>query len=358
MRQIESDVRLVRLAPDDVARRSDVYEQFRALVVSNEESYPAIAKWVDDKVASGIRSQQRVGFIAFLDHHPVASAVVKLGRESKFCHLRLSETVRDQNLGELFFSLMAAEVRHAASEVHFTLPASLWAEKESFFRGFGFTKAVSSGRQYRLFDDELRCTTPFQNVWNAVLQKLPKLAQRFAIHGHHMFSPLLLSITPRHAERIFSGDKSVEIRRRFSTKWAGAKSVIYASSPEKRLRGEVSIADVVPGPPDMIWNTFSSEIGCSHEEFESYAKGSDEVSALVLNDVMAYAQPIPLAQLEYLLQDQLMPPQSYCTTGNNAKWSAALAIAALLHGGGGANVLPRHRALTHPSQVQRQMSLL
>lgn len=355
---MESDVRLVRLAPDDVARRSDAYEQFRTLVVSNQESYPAIAKWVDEKVASGIRSQQRVGFVAFLDDLPVASAVVKLGRESKFCHLRLSETVRDQNLGELFFALMAAEVRQVASEVHFTLPESLWAEKESFFHGFGFTKAVPSGRQYRLFDDELRCTTPFENVWQSVIERLPKLAQRFAIHGHHMFSPLLLSIAPPHAERIFSGAKSVEIRRRFSTKWVGAKGVVYASSPEKRLRGEVSIADVVPGPPDMIWDTFSSEIGCSHDEFESYAKGSHEVFALVLNDVIAYAQPIPLAQLEYLLQDQLMPPQSYCTTGNNAKWSAALAIAALLHGGAGASALPRHRELTHPSRVRLQMSLI
>jgi predicted transcriptional regulator len=261
-------------------------------------------------------------------------------------------------LGELFFALMAAEVRHAASEAHFTLPESLWTEKEAFFQGFGFTKAVPSGRQYRLFEDELRCTAPFENVWHSVLQKLPKLSQRFAIHGHHMFSPLLLSIAPRHAERIFSGDKSVEIRRRFSTKWVGAKSIIYASSPEKRLRGEVSIADVVLGPPDMIWNTFSSEIGCSHDEFELYAKGSDEVYALVLNDVISYAQPIPLAQLEHLLQEQLTPPQSYCTTGNNAKWLAALAIAALLHGGGVANALPRHRELTHPSQQRLQMSLI
>ncbi|HEX3111338.1 MAG TPA: hypothetical protein VHU41_19705, partial [Thermoanaerobaculia bacterium] len=82
---------------------------------------------------------------------------------------------------------------------------------------------------------------------------------------------------------------------------------------------------------------------------------SKEVFALVLSDAAPYAEPISLSQLEFLLQDDLTPPQSYCTT-SNTNWSAALAIAALLHGRTLA-ATPNPAAVA-VSQVPRQMSLI
>jgi predicted transcriptional regulator/N-acetylglutamate synthase-like GNAT family acetyltransferase len=326
-----ADIHLTRITAHDVSERSDVFLTFRDLIIVNEPSYPGIRKWLDEKVAPGVRSEERSAFIAFADDKPVATAVVKRGGESKFCHLRISDEAQDRNLGELLFALMAAEVRHGAMEVHFTLPESLWIEKEPFFTSFGFSTARRAVRQYRLFEDELRCSADFDTVWRAVLTKLPKLAHRFAVRGHAMTAQLLLSIAPRFAQQIFDGRKRVEVRRRFSKKWAGTRGVVYSSSPEKRLLGEVAISNVVEGTPQSIWNKFSSEIGCTQAEFDAYVSGSREVFALIFSQVVAYAEPIPLSQLEFLLQDDLTPPQSYCTTANTS-WSAALAIAALLHG--------------------------
>src|SRR5438046_3069299 len=82
-----SNLNLVRMTPEDVARSSDTYRSFRKLVIENEESYPGIAKWVDEKVAPGVRHLQRVAFVAFLNHQAVATAVVKGGNKAKFCHL-------------------------------------------------------------------------------------------------------------------------------------------------------------------------------------------------------------------------------------------------------------------------------
>src|SRR5204863_9817154 len=107
------------------------------------------------------------------DNIPVATAVVKRGENAKFCHLRLDECVRDQNLGELFFALMAAEVRQFASDVHFTLPESLWEEKRDFFQSFGFASASRATKQYRPFHDELSCSTPFQALWRTLTERLP-----------------------------------------------------------------------------------------------------------------------------------------------------------------------------------------
>src|SRR6185503_7723649 len=157
-----------------------------------------IGKWLDGKVADGLRTGERTAFIGYLNDRPVASAVVKAGEEAKFCHLRLDDGIRDQNLGEVFFCLMAGETRrHHAKEVHFTLPESLWAEKFAFFGSFGFMTADRARTQYRLFEDELRCSAVFDDVWRAVLEKLPKLGCRFSIHGRAMQSALVMSIAPK-----------------------------------------------------------------------------------------------------------------------------------------------------------------
>lgn len=326
-----SNLRIVRVSADDVTRQSDTYLDFRRTVIQNEHSYPDIKKWLDNKVASGIRSKARAAYIGLLDEVPVATAVVKKGADSKFCHLRLNEGLRDQNVGELFFALMALEVRSYARDVHFTLPESLWAEKTEFFRTFGFEQVATASRQYRLFDSELRTTTSFATLWQSVIEKLPKLANRLTVSGHSLASGVLLSIAPRFVTQIMTGVKSVEIRRKFSTKWIGSRVVIYATAPNRMIAGEGTIRDVITDRPEVVWDLFKTTVGCTLDEYQSYVQGCSKVYALILDDVTPYREPIPISQLEHLIHAPLRAPQSYCsTTGND--WSAATAIAALLHG--------------------------
>lgn len=328
----KANFQLIRLTDTDVRTVTDRYATFREVVAMNEESYPDIRKWLDTKVARGVHNGERTAFLGLLDDIPVATAVVKRGADAKFCHLKLDERVRDQNLGELFFALMAAEVRQFASNVHFTLPENLWEEKQDFFQSFGFESASRASRQYRLFEDELRCSTTFDTLWRSVVERLPKLSSLFSIRGLSIVSPLVLSIGPEYANKIVSGTKSVELRRKFSKRWIGSRTVVYATSPEKRLVGEARIANVVNGDPDRIWNAFGGELGCSRQEFDSYVGSSVEVFALVLDDVVRYAEPIPLRVLEHLIASDIDPPQSYCSTAGSRTWSAALAMAALVHG--------------------------
>jgi predicted transcriptional regulator len=191
---------------------------------------------------------------------------------------------------------------------------------------------VGQPKKYRLFEDELRCSTPFTIQWRNVVQRLPKLSSLFSIRGLSIVSPLVPSIAPDYANKIVLGTKSVELRRRFSKRWIECRAVVYATRPGKRLVGEARIANVVSGKPDQIWCTFAEELGCSRLEVDSYVGGSVEVFALVLDDVVRYAEPIPLRVLEHLIASDIDPPQSYCSTAGSARWSAALAVAALMHG--------------------------
>lgn len=346
----KANFQLIRLTETDVRSVSDRFGTFREVVSENEASYPDIRKWLDTKVSRGIRSGERTAFLGLLDDIPVATAVVKRGKNAKFCHLRLDECVRDQNLGELFFALMAAEVRQFASDVHFTLPESLWEEKRDFFQSFGFASASRASKQYRFFENELRCSTPFPALWRTVIERLPKLSSLFSIRGLSIVSPLVLSIAPDYANKIVLGTKSVELRRRFSKRWIGCRTAVYATSPEKRLVGEARIANVISGNPDQIWHAFAQELGCSRVEFDSYVGDSIEVFALVLDDVVRYVEPIPLRVLEHLIAADIDPPQSYCSTAASATWSAALAVAALVHGS-------FQTSRMHPAAPAPQLSL-
>ena len=332
----EKNFELVRITDRDVKAKTDWLLDFRQFILRNEGMYPRIEAWLDRKVYSGLKSGERVGYIGLCDERPVASAVLKRGRTAKFCHLRLEESIQKQGLGELFFILMTLETRHKAKRVNFTLPESLWNEKKEFFGSFGFVDAKISKRQYRLFDEELFCSAPFSTVFSTVRQKLPKMVGRLSIGKHSLLTPLLISLNPTNAEKILSGSKSVEIRRRFSKDWENKRATLYASKPVGALVGEAIIARVISGHPESIWRHFGHLAGCKREQYDAYVGDLTNVYALVLNDVAAFAEQVPITQLSYLLDESLRPPQSYLRLTENAKWSSAVSLAAALQSSLGA----------------------
>ena len=222
------------------------------------------------------------------------------------------------------------EVRGAAKQIHFTLPGSLWEEKKAFFSSFAFRDVEKSGRQYRLFDDELHCTAPFNVVWKSVMEKLPKLSASVEINGFSQDSDLLMSVHSRFANAILQGRKTVEIRRSFSARWLGHRIALYAGAPISSVVGEAVIEGLVEDIPSIIWNRFGGSMGCTKHEFDSYVGGSDKVFALLLNGVRAYRQPLSLGTARSLTGKRLLPPQSYARLGADSPWARAIPIAGLL----------------------------
>src|SRR5947209_4649774 len=120
---------VARLEEADVNARSDHFIKLRELVLAHEPMYPEIRGWFKERVIPGVRDSERIAFVGYLNEKPVVSAIVKRGAQAKFCHLHISEHLRDFNLGEVFFALMANEVKDLAESVSFTLPESLWLSK-------------------------------------------------------------------------------------------------------------------------------------------------------------------------------------------------------------------------------------
>jgi predicted transcriptional regulator len=326
----KGNFRVVRLSEVDALAGTDNLKRLRELVLENEPMYPNIQKWFDQKVVQGLKTSERVGYIGYLDDRPAVSAVVKRGEASKFCHLRIKDELQDIHLGEAFFALMGLEVKDSAKEVHFTLPEGLWQKESKFFESFGFSKPVKAGHQYRLFEDELRCSSPFDRVWQAILEKLPKIARAFIVNGQSLDGGLLMSIRAEHARKVLSGTKKVEIRRRFSKKWTGCKVSIYASGDEGSLVGEASINKVVVGEPESIWESFQEQLGCTKAEFDEYTRSVREIYAVVLENAMPYRKSVSLREVSNLTQKKLRPPQNYCNLSRNTNWAEAVSMGALL----------------------------
>lgn len=329
---VKENFQIVRLAEGDVRCKTDHLADFEDLILGNQQMYPEIERWYKGKVLPGIKQDERVAFVGYLDERPAVSAVVKKGSNAKFCHLRIHEALQDAHLGEVFFSLMALEIRDLAKGVHFTLPESLWDTKGQFFQSFGFRSTELAEAQYRLFDRELACSADFSTVWGSVLQKIPKIADMYAMGGFAPDNQLLMSVKPEFAEKIMLKKKTVELRRKFSTRWIGHRINIYASAPVMSLMGEARVAGVVVNKPEIIWERFHEQVGCSRDEFNAYAAGADELYAIELDDVQSYRSRLPLVQMSHLVKERLAPPQSYMTLEKGKPWAKAVSIAAYLHG--------------------------
>jgi predicted transcriptional regulator len=330
----EKGICIAELGKIDSEARTDHLRILKDLILTNEEKYPGIERWFKCKVEAGLKSGERIAYIAYRNNEPIAAAVLKLGENTKFCHLRIKDSYQNLDIGQVFFIQMALAIRKHASNVHFTLPESLWSEKSGFFKSFGFSAAVKASRQYRRADEELLCSAPLPVVLSAALRKLPRLMKSLCVGRWTRKSDIVMSIKPRYADRILKGEKSIEIRKRFSPRWLGHDVALYASQPQGALVGKATVGSVSTGRPSDIWSRFMPEIGCLKSEFDGYVQSAEEVTAIELKDVVSYQEPVSLREVATLGFQMPIPPQSYCEVKSDKSrlWTNTIYLSDLLQG--------------------------
>ncbi len=326
---LTQDLKIIRFG-GDYQPLPEAFADLEVLIKENENLYPGIDKWYDRKIISGLKCKERRAYVIYNEDKPIGASIIRLGSDTKICSVRLTKDKQKKGLGYLIFILLANEIRHVAKKVHFTLPESLWLNKNVFFDNFGFKKFGLAHNQYRLFEQEFACGTDFAILWKNAIKNLPKTLENFTINGNSNNCDIVLSIKPEFANKIIRGQKNIEIRRKFSKKWIGAKALIYASSPLKHFVGEAVISEIHQSEPRKIWNTWKNEIGCSWGEYSSYCKGADKIYAILFSDVNRFKCSIPEIQVETLINKEINPPQSYCEVKKESVWPTAVALNCLL----------------------------
>ena len=121
---------------------------------------------------------------------------------------------------------------------------------------------------------------------------------------------VVFSIPPGHANKILSGEKTVELRRRFTEELSpGGLAMIYSTSPTRALTGVAEIHDVQKLRLNDLWKQHRSNFCVRKDDFEAYFSGLERGYAIVLKAAKPLRRPISLQEL----RDRcgFAPPQSF-----------------------------------------------
>jgi predicted transcriptional regulator len=119
---------------------------------------------------------------------------------------------------------------------------------------------------------------------------------------------VLLSVLPKFARRIFSGTKTVELRKIRPNVAPGDCILLYVTSPEKSLQGILRVVDIKSGSPDVLWTEVGENTGLSHSEYKAYFNGAKLGCAIQFDGVVPLPQPISLIELRKMFPG-FQPPQ-------------------------------------------------
>lgn len=116
---------------------------------------------------------------------------------------------------------------------------------------------------------------------------------------------VLMSINPEFVAKISSGEKTVELRKRFPR--FVDFIVVYETAPTSRIVGIIDVKKIVESSVDLVWNFYKRKTGIDEERYRKYFSGKKYAIAIEIEKYTNLAQPIPIGNFGFS-----HPPQSYC----------------------------------------------
>jgi predicted transcriptional regulator/DNA-binding XRE family transcriptional regulator len=121
---------------------------------------------------------------------------------------------------------------------------------------------------------------------------------------------VVLSIRPQYSSKIMTGQKTVELRRRFPVAAPkGTIAYIYSTSPERAMVGVAEISAVKKLAVDDIWRSYSNVAFIERPDFDKYFDGLEYGMALEFTNVRPFDKPMSLTDLRKRFGFE--PPQSF-----------------------------------------------
>lgn len=242
--------------------------------------YPNIYEWFERKVIPGLETGERVIIILYDDEGESGLSILKIP-EKKICYFRIVESKRRKGYGTM---LMNESIRILQTSLPMISVSynSLNTMSPFLIEKFGF----------KITDFSI---IPESKVVEFFFNSIPQETN------------ILMSIKTEYSREIFSGNKKVELRKKFSRKSIG-KILVYSSGVEKMLSGYFTISSVEKLSPLEIWNRYK-DVSCIEEKgFKEYYR--DTSSGVVIKIGEIYKFPSPISP-KLLFGKNFIPPQSY-----------------------------------------------
>jgi len=103
---------------------------------------------------------------------------------------------------------------------------------------------------------------------------------------------VLLSIKPEYANKIFSGEKKFEFRKKAFSKSGVRTVVVYSTMPVGKIIGEFTIKKIHQDSPKLIWRKTQKHSGIDEAFFNEYYRDRDLAVAIEVDSATLYKNPI------------------------------------------------------------------
>lgn len=134
---------------------------------------------------------------------------------------------------------------------------------------------------------------------------------------------VVLSIRPVFASAIFSGEKTVELRRVRPLWEPGTVAYVYATSPRKAIIGQFTCGEIHSDDIDSLWHTYGEASSLSEEDFRTYFADVEVGHAIEVSSKTAWSSALTLAEIANEL-GAFRPPQFYAEVPSAGPLAALL----------------------------------
>jgi len=127
---------------------------------------------------------------------------------------------------------------------------------------------------------------------------------------------VLISIHKEYAEKIFSGEKQYELRKRLPELKKGDLIIVYVPKPEQRIEGWFVVDELIKDHPKKLWRRVSKKSGICRSDYNNYFENRSEGLAISIKKASVFESPISLEEFRKV-EPSFYPPQSYIYLDNN-----------------------------------------
>lgn len=107
---------------------------------------------------------------------------------------------------------------------------------------------------------------------------------------------IILSIHPNHIEKILSGEKRYEYRKRIPQDINYL--IVYATVPTKKVVAIIEVDMVIKDTPQNIWDVTQNESGVSYEFFMNYFNEVSTAYAIKIRNIYKLPTPIDITVID------------------------------------------------------------
>lgn len=108
---------------------------------------------------------------------------------------------------------------------------------------------------------------------------------------------ILMPINPKYVDKIISGNKKYEYRKKRAKKENIKKMIIYSTFPVMKVVAEAEIVDILEDSPEKLWEQTKKYSGVKKEFYIKYYENRKKAIAYKLGNIRIYDEPKRLSDI-------------------------------------------------------------